>query len=247
MKDLITKAKVRANDTRNAFGLGDEPISDIFLLLERQGIFLFLKPLESNASALFMKMKKTHLVIINSNRTLGHQIFSAAHELSHFLFDKHLTGGICVANKRDQNLEVEKLADLFAAYFLMPEEGLLKHLAKRKKDLHTKLTIPDLISLQQYFKVSWAAMLYRLLNMQLLTHQEVEQLRSIPITREALKLGYELDLYRTNQKEIVSKKYLEQVNFAYENHEISKKKFDEYLLDVGIDSQYINEEEVPDA
>lgn len=247
MKDLIAKAKVRANEVRNALGLGDEPISNIFLLLENQGIFLFIKPLESNASALFMKMGQTHLVIINSNRTLGHQIFSAAHELSHYLFDKHLQGGICVANKYDQDLEVEKLADFFAAHFLMPEEGLLKHIAKRKEDIHAKLTLPDLIYLQQYFKVSWTAMLYRLLNLHLLSRQEVEQLKSIGIMREARKLGYEPELYRTDRKEIISKRYLEQVNTAFDNDEISKKKFDEYLQDVGISPDPIDLEEVSDA
>ncbi len=66
---------------------------------------------------MFMKSKDAHLVIINSNKTLGHQIFSVAHELSHYLYDTHVMGGVCAVNKFNQDMEIEKLADLFASHF----------------------------------------------------------------------------------------------------------------------------------
>lgn len=165
MKDVITKAKNRANEVRNSLGLGDEPISNVFRLLESKGIYLFKRPLEGNASAMFMKSRDAHLVIINSNKTLGHQIFSSAHELSHFLYDTHVMGGVCVADKYNQDLEIEKLADLFATHFLMPEEGVLKHLYKRTNNGKRDVRYTDIIYLQQYFNVSWSAMLNRVFNL----------------------------------------------------------------------------------
>lgn len=221
-------------------GLGDEPISDIFRLLESQGIYLFIRPLQGNVSAMFMRHKDIHMVIINSDRTLGHQIFSAAHELSHYLFDKELMGGICVVNKFNQDLEVERLADLFASHFLMPEEGILKHISKRKKAVNTKLNISDIIYLQQYFNVSWKAMLYRLLNLGLLTSQEVDEYRELSIKREAAKLGYDLSLYSKDNTFRPSQRYIEYAIKAFEHDEISEKKLNEYLSDIGISLEMLD-------
>lgn len=232
-KELIYIARTRANEKRNALGLGDEPISNIFNLLENQGIFLFIKPFKGNASAMFMRTKDIHIVIINSKHTLGHQIFSAAHELSHFFFDKELMGGVCLANKYNQDQEVERLADFFASYFLMPEEGLLKHISKRKKKANSCLDLSDIIYLQQYFRVSWQAMLYRLLNMGELSLEEVEKYKTVSIKSEAAKLGYDLDLYTPTYKECPSQKYIEYAMKAFKHDLISESKLNEYLSIIG--------------
>jgi Zn-dependent peptidase ImmA (M78 family) len=84
-------AQTRANYIRNSLGLGQSPIADIFSLVEELGIILFKKPLKSEGvSAVFFKNSQNYMILINSSKTLGHQIFSAAHELSHYFFDKEL-------------------------------------------------------------------------------------------------------------------------------------------------------------
>lgn len=232
MRDLINTAKNRANEFRNKLGLGNEPISNIFNLLESQGIYLFRRPLKGNASAMFMKSKDAHLVIINSNKTLGHQYFSAAHELSHFLYDTHILGGICSVNKYNQDIEIEKLADYFASHLLMPEEGILKHLLKRTNDGKRHILLSDIIYLQQYFKVSWSAMLIRLLNLNLINKSQYDYYKNIKITREAARLGYSLDLYIIDSAFSNSQNYIEKVIYAFEEDEISKNKLDEFLNDI---------------
>lgn len=233
MRDLINTAKNRANEFRNKLGLGDEPISNIFNLLESQGIYLFRRPLEGNASAMFMKSKDSHLVIINSNKTLGHQYFSAAHELSHFLYDTHILGGICAVNKLNQDMEIEKLADYFASHLLMPEEGILKHLLKRTNDGKRNISLSDIIYLQQYFKVSWSAMLIRLLNLNQISKSEYDYYKNnIRITREATRLGYSVDLYISDSSSSNSQIYIEKAMYAYEHDEISENKLNEFLNDI---------------
>lgn len=229
MNDLISKAKIRAIEVRNKMGLGDEPIPNIFRLLENEGIYLFTRALKDNISAIFMRMNNNHLVVINSNKTVGHQIFSAAHELSHFLFDKDVIGRICEVNKYNQNDEIEKLADFFAAYFLMPDDGVLKYISKRKGANDTELNLEDVIYLQQNFNVSWTAMLYKLLNLNFLSSEQVERYKSIGIISKARQLGYPTDIYEKNKEIINSQKYIENVMTLLKENEISDKKAHEYL------------------
>ncbi|GAB1798614.1 ImmA/IrrE family metallo-endopeptidase [Priestia megaterium] len=232
MQALVSKAKTRANEVRSALGLGNEPISDIFKILENKGIYLFSKPLTGNASAMFMRSNDIHLVIINSNKTLGHQIFSAAHELAHFLYDEQVMGGVCVVNKYNQDLEIEKLADLFASNFLMPEDGIFKHVDIRTRGRFESLSLQDILYLQHYFKVSWKAMLYRLFTLSIISKMEYERYCKVSITREASKYGYPTDLYWPDQKHSFSQKYIEKVRYAFDNYEISEKKMEEYFQDI---------------
>jgi Zn-dependent peptidase ImmA (M78 family) len=233
VKDLITKAKNRANEVRNSLGLGDEPISNIFRLLENRGIYLFKRPLKGNASAMFMKTKDAHLVIINSNKTLGHQIFSSAHELSHFLYDTHIMGGICVVDKYNQDLEIEKLADLFATNLLMPEDGILKHLFERTNNGKRNIRYTDIIYLQQYFNVSWSAMLNRVYNLGQLSKFDYEDYKqNIKIKKEASILGFTTELYEKDQSIVNSQLYIEKAMYAYNNDEISERKLEEILGDI---------------
>lgn len=244
MKDLITTAKNRANEVRNTLGLGDEPISNIFRLLESKGIYLFKRPFQGNASAMFMKTNNAHMVIINSNKTLGHQIFSAAHELSHYLYDNHLMGGICTVNKYNQDMEIERLADLFASHFLMPEDGIIKHLLKRTDNGKKDITYTDIIYLQQYFNVSWLAMLNRVYNLGHITKLDYEHFRdNIRIKREASILGYTTEIYDIDRVNYNSQIYIEKAMLAFRNDEINEKKLEEFLGDIDLT---LNELEIDD-
>lgn len=238
MADFVNIAKLRANKIRSALGLGNDPISNIFQLLESEGIYLFSKRLNGKASAMFMRNQGFHLVVINSSNTLGHQIFSAAHEFSHYLFDKDLMWSACIVNKYNQQNENERLADLFASFFLMPEEGIFNHLDKRGVKNFVNLSIEDIISLQQYFNVSWSAMLYRLKNIGLIGQSNFDELKNIGIIKEASLLGYSIDIYQVPERDIISQKYIEKVITLYKKDEISERKKDEYLKLVGINNEF---------
>lgn len=226
-------AKSKANEIRNLLGLGQRPIADIFSLLEDIGIILFKKPISnSSLSAVFMKDKQNYLVIINSNRTLGHQIFSAAHELYHYYYDKELLGGICSVNNSINRNKNEEMADLFASYFLMPDEGVIA-IAEKRKNKQGKLDLYDVVFLQQYFKVSWNAMLIKLENLSYVDNKD--DLLNIGITRLTQMLNYDESLVQKTCDTYVSKRYLELVLKSYEHDEISKAKLIEYLNDVNVD------------
>ena len=226
-------AKLRANEIRNKLGLGQQPVADIINLLEELGIIVFKKPLrDSNISALFMKDRKNYLVVINSNRTLGHQFFSAAHELHHFFYDQELSGRACDINLDTDALEKEYLANNFASHFLMPEEGVIS-VAEKRKNKAGNLELYDIVFLQQYFKVSWISMLRKLNALGYIN--QVEKYRDIGITGLTQMMGYDVKLVKKTKDTYVSKKYLELVLKCLDNDEISRTKAAEYLKHVGLD------------
>lgn len=228
----VSQAKARAIEIRNQLGLGQRPVADIFALLEEVGIILFLKPfINSSLSAIFMQDKKNYLVVINTNRTLGHQIFSAAHELSHYFYDKEMLGGMCSINKRNPKLENENLADEFASHFLMPDDGIIS-IAEKRKNKDGNLDIYDIIFIQQYFRVSWIAMLKKLKYLGYINN--IEDFRNIGIIELIKMFNYDLRLVQRTMDKYVSKKYIELTYKCLENDEISFSKAQEYLNHIGV-------------
>lgn len=233
--DLV--ARNRANKIRNILGLGQSPIPEIFNLMEDIGIYAFKKPfLNSNLSAIFMKNRKNHLVIINSNRTLGHQNFSAAHELSHYYFDKEMLGGLCSINSKGHKIEAESMADMFASHFLMPDDGVID-VAEKRKNKDGKIVLYDIVFLQQYFNVSWIAMLRKLKYLGYI--KSIDDFYNIRITPLTEKLHYDKKLITKTMEKYVSKKYLEMIMKCYDNDEISKTKAFEFLEDVDLNIEDI--------
>jgi Predicted Zn peptidase len=240
----ILLAKNRANEIRNQLGLGQGPIPDIFCLIEDIGIILFKTPFKtSSPSAMFMQDKKNYLVVINSNATLGHQIFSAAHELSHYYYDKPVISETCNIDKYEEDSEMEQMAHSFALEFLMPDNGIIAVAEKRKKGKGT-LDLYDMVFLQQYFKVSWIALLIKLQHLGYISG--VEEYRNAGITRLTEMFGYDTKLVSKTMDKYISKKYMELVLRCYENDEISRERTKEYLLDVGVDIADITEAQEPD-
>ncbi|EJT6501997.1 ImmA/IrrE family metallo-endopeptidase [Clostridium perfringens] len=226
--ELELRARSRARDIRNELGLGDSPIKDIFGLIESLNILLFKKPFDSEClSALFLKNSENYIIVINSNKTLGHQIYSAAHELSHYFFDKDLKGGICSINNTKNEIEI--MADKFAEHFLMPDELVVKELDKRLTEKNY-IDVFDIIYLQHFFCVSWTAILVKLEKLGYIKGKY--EYMNVGIRSLTKALGYDEKLVNITKDKYVSKKYLEMALKCYDNYEISEKKLDEYLNDV---------------
>lgn len=223
-------AKSRAIEIRKRMGLGLNPIKDIFLLLEEEGILLFVIPIQNdNISALFMKDGQNHLILINSNKTLGHQYFSAAHELHHYFFDSKMLGSICDVGNFTKNKN-EQMADQFAAEFLMPDDAVISAAENRKK--LGKLDLIDFVFLQQTFGVSWTAMLVKLKSLSYI--DSIDDYKDIGITKLTDSLGYDTRLVSKTGINYYSKRYMELILKLYNNDEIGLTRAKEYLNDIGL-------------
>ena len=104
----------------------DSPI-DIFGIIRSAGIVLAFRPMSGKVSATLVREDGAAGIIINSNHPLSRQRYSAAHELGHYEFGHRST--IDCGEELDRSLgldDQEKLAESFAAWFLMPYPLVLK-------------------------------------------------------------------------------------------------------------------------
>jgi hypothetical protein len=126
---------------------------------------------------------------------------SWAHELAHVRLDPDLLNQVSRGSERDDLREVR--ANAFAAAFLLPEEGVrqfVERLGKgepsrararlfdeagaleieaRASPGSQRIQLYDVVLLAHHFKVSRMAVVYRLLNLKLLTQTELDELRAM--------------------------------------------------------------------
>lgn len=154
------RAKKAAALARSSVGIGErETIRDICGLLEDHGVKVFSPRLASEG---FFGLSVAEedggpAVIVNVWERLSVErwIFTAAHELGHLLL--HFEDAYDVS-KSEEDVGQEKEADLFAGYFLMPEDLFEKELAEARGLPLVKLVF----KLKRIFHVSWKTVLYRL-------------------------------------------------------------------------------------
>lgn len=222
-------AERRAIETRNEFGLSNTESINVFEVLKYNGDISIIKmPMESDLYGLFIKKGEAQVILINTNNSLGRQFFSAAHEYYHLKYEINL-------NEKNKNLEKE--ADTFASYFIMPREGLNYYIKKRltSKEKDT-IELADCLYLENYFKISHQALVVRLKTDKHIGKRKYEQLKDVNICKEAKKYGYSLDLYfPTNNKDeiIIESDYAELAENALNDKKISQSKYNELLLEGG--------------
>ncbi|MEG6616586.1 ImmA/IrrE family metallo-endopeptidase [Peptococcaceae bacterium 1198_IL3148] len=237
-KELESIGIQRARETRGALGLGKGPISDIFSIIEQHKILLLRhKASDPRLHAFFAEIKGHPVIFINSDEPLGRQYFSAAHEFCHFLYDRNSLKGIYCdpGNSKNNDDEIEIIADAFAGEFLMPIEGLEDSF--RKFFGHpTIITEKHIIKMQQFFKVSYAAMAYSLFKAGILKNGSIygklKKLGNIENTEElkfqTKRLGYTSELNEPTSP-YFPHIFLEAVTSNFENGIITYGKLESLL------------------
>ncbi len=134
---------------RDAWGLGENPISDLIDTLEEKGIKVF----RSNAlhgekfDGLAAQVNGTPIIVVGRDWPGDRQRFTLAHELGHLVLAKRLSG----------ELDEEKAAHRFAGAFLAPASEVLKELGNKRKWLDPV----ELCILKSAYGLSMQGWLYR--------------------------------------------------------------------------------------
>lgn len=242
MENLESVARFRANEIRKQLGLSAfEPIDIIKALKEIEDVNFVLKPFKSGISGMFLRLERTEVIVLNTERTLGHQRFTAAHEYHHLRFDGGMTAGICHVGSLEQDNVREREADRFAANLLMPEDGITTSLLRRTQGKRS-IIMDDVVHLEQRFGVSRMAMLVRLRQLGMLPEREYLEMRDWPVIRTARVLGYNADLYRPTHEENVVSSYAEKAKIALELGHISEGRYRQLLLEAGLADLLYGEE-----
>ena len=224
-KDISRKA----NSTRNYFGEdANSPIDVFALAFNIENLSVVFSKLRDSISGMLYRGEHSSIIAINSEMSLGRQRFTMAHELYHYYYDENMGTVVCPKNSNDST-ENEKRADYFASCLLMPETGLYNRIEKIHED-HKSLTIEDVIKLEQFFKVSHAAMLVRLKEEKFISGKEYDKLKD-NVKAKATMMNYDTSLYERTDSEKTVGYHIALANKLYDAGKIGESKWKEILRD----------------
>lgn len=151
-----------AEIVRKEWGLGEKPIGNLTHLLEAHGIRVFSLVEEcAEVDAYSFWLEGTPYVFLNTMKSAEHGRMDAAHELGHLVMHwRHET---------PRGREIEHEAKNFASAFLMPRADVLAKSPARP-------TLGQMIRTKKRWKVSVAALVYRLHKLNLLSEWQYRTL-----------------------------------------------------------------------
>jgi Zn-dependent peptidase ImmA (M78 family) len=150
----IEDAEKLASDVRDCWRLGTDPIPNMTELLEEKGLKVLVVALPERVSGFTCLIgqpkggSRLPVIVVNSVFPLERRRLTLAHELAHRLIDPD-----CLAEKDE-----ERAATVFGGAFMMPRDHLLREVGKHRNALGYK----ELIELKRLYRVSGAALLMRL-------------------------------------------------------------------------------------
>lgn len=157
-----------ADGERRRLGLGDGPLVRFREVLEDEvGMRVFAVKMPSTIAGLFAVAEPAGACIaINAQHPHERQRWTLAHEYGHFLLHRHEpeVTGLEVGRSRE-----ERLAEAFAARFLLPAEGLTRRFQTARRSRDGKFTPVDLLQLAALYEVSAQAMALRLEGLRLVS------------------------------------------------------------------------------
>lgn len=153
----ILDASGAAGLVRARWGLGAAPISNVLHLIEAHGVrvlALAAECREVDAFSFWADGGTTPFIIIGTHKTPERQVFDLAHELGHLVLHRD--------HGEPRGRPEEREANEFASAFLMPRDDVLVS-APRSPSFN------DLVRSKHRWKVSVAALNYRMHQLQLTT------------------------------------------------------------------------------
>jgi len=214
-----------AIEFRSDIGLNQESPLDFFPVITNKlkNLTIVFLEMDEKISGACFKVDSQQIMFINSKHPKGRQVFTAAHELYH-LFYEDAAFTICNLNSND---EIEKNANQFASFLLMPINALYSY---KKENNIEKWNLNSIIDCEQYFQISHEALLYRLKNGSDITFEEFNKFKP-NIKNNAQYYGYDSSLYEPYiDKNYTIGNYVRLVEEVYRKDLISNGKREEYLI-----------------
>lgn len=167
-----------AIEERNRLGIGDGPVQHLREILEIDvGLRIFLVALPAKVAGLFVYVELLGgCVAINKNHPPERRRWTMAHEYAHFLVSRDRAEVTPIAPQRRVH-DGERLADSFAANFLMPRNGLVRRFHELKRNKGGKTTPAMLVQLAHSYRVSVQALTLRLEDLGLVRSGTWDRLR----------------------------------------------------------------------
>ena len=228
-----------AEETRIKFAR--KGLSDIFDILS-EAAFLVRKPLDTDELSGFSTyFEEQFIVYLNSNFTLGHERYTGAHELYHLIYNADILKKEKILLDDEKHKAEDMKANVFASEFLMPED-YVKEVFYKIVNVDKGSILPrHIVRMHNYFKVSYKAMLKRLIQLDLCSINKYEELVDICSLENMEQLqsltkreGYSIELIIPSKETYVPTEYIEFVKGNYEIGNISYKNMKNSLEFVGL-------------
>lgn len=155
------EAERAAEDLRDVWDLGSDPIENLTALLEDNGIKVGIIDGITKFDALFTDYDGQKIIVVKKNLPRERQRFTLAHELGHCLL------------KIDGDLDEEKAMHRFAGSFLVPDSCVEFELRGPRNNLSPR----ELFILKQKYGLSMAAWVYRAKDVGLISAEYFEEIR----------------------------------------------------------------------
>ncbi|AFL99004.1 putative Zn peptidase [Desulfitobacterium dehalogenans ATCC 51507] len=172
--DDIDNIEQIANQARDFWGLGREPISDMVALLERNGVIVSEFSTEGKTIDAFYQYgevfgQEYYCVVLGTDKlTFTRRQFSAAHELAHILL--HERNNDIDELDRVEFRKREDEANKFASAFLLPKEAFIRDVQPYANKLNYY------IELKRKWKVSISAMIIRAFDLEVISSNQYQYL-----------------------------------------------------------------------
>jgi Zn-dependent peptidase ImmA (M78 family) len=180
-----------ARQLRRHLNLGGGPLGDPFRVADEH-VLIWRLPLGEDLagapSGLFYNHPQAGFsIVVNSDMTLGRQVFTVAHELAHAFF--HSRDVDVIVSMPGTEVGRERFADAFAGELLVPGDELRRLVAEHAP--WNGLTQPaTAVHLQRHFGVSYATIRVRLLQERLIDRRTFDEFAGVSPNRLARALGY---------------------------------------------------------
>ncbi len=150
--NTMEDAEKSANKFREDYKLSiNQPISDLINVLENIGILVIqidnINDKFKGFDGLTEIVNDIPIIVLLKDTDGARQRFSIAHEIGHL-----------VLNIKNEQLDKEKMCNLFAGALLMPKEAVINEFGKYRD----VISFYELMAFKKEYKVSMAAIVYRL-------------------------------------------------------------------------------------
>jgi Zn-dependent peptidase ImmA (M78 family)/DNA-binding XRE family transcriptional regulator len=205
--------------------LGDVPAQRLAVAMERDLdiLVLMVTPSHAGVSGAACRLPDLDVVLINRDEVPGRRHFDLAHELFHILTweamppvhveDATETGG---ANR------VEQLANAFASALLMPARAVAA--AADWRTLHSNALIAQLNATADRLEVTAAALLWRLVSLNLFERAEARAVPADAIRNNGRPTGLFAENRASERPPLFSKRFVEIVARAVDEGRVSVRK-----------------------
>lgn len=179
------EAERAATKFRRKAGLGDGPVENLGRVCEAFGLYTLAPALGRSGpdgACVEVEVEANGRVaaaaVVNGNADSGRRRMTLAHELGHWLFGD--------AYDAQAGLDAERWIDSFAIHFLSPRAGVIRVWSEHSE----RSTRDRALTVGVEFRLSWTAVIGQLRNLDLITHEERDQLASDePKRGDYLRLG----------------------------------------------------------